>query len=80
MIRAACSAGIRSSFSSYIRARASSSGVTRPCCRECSSAAFEMSVRTPPGWTTVTRTGCPASSISLRSASVNPRTANLLAL
>ena len=34
----------------------------------------------PPGCTVVTFTGCPATIISWRSASVNPRTANLAAL
>ena len=39
-----------------------------------------IAVLTPPGWTAVTRTGWPAMSISWRSASVKPRTANLAAL
>ena len=39
-----------------------------------------MLVLIPPGCTQVTRTACPASSISWRRLSVNPRTANLAAL
>ena len=50
-----------------------------PRVRACSNAAFAMFVRTPPGWTTVTCTGCPAASSSARRLSVNPRTPNLLA-
>ena len=39
-----------------------------------------IAVLMPPGCTQVTSTGCPAMSISWRSDSVNPRTANFAAL
>ena len=39
-----------------------------------------MFVLIPPGWTVVTETLAPSISSSMRSESVNPRTANLAAL